>query len=96
MKPLSMEETRQLVKAHEGKEEVEAFLKRFITLKPKDVQEMRKEIEGLNNVKINQEYLVKIIDFLPEDASDINKIFTDISLDEDEIKQILDIVKKYK
>ena len=91
-----MEETRQLVKAHEGKEEVEAFLKRFITLKPKDVQEMRKEIEGLNNVKINQEYLVKIIDFLPEDASDINKIFTDISLDEDEIKQILDVVKKYK
>jgi len=96
MKNLTLEETRELVKAHDGKEEVEIFLKGFITIKPKDVQEMRKELNDLNNVKLNQEHIVKIIDFLPEDASDINKIFIDISLEEDEIKQILDIVKKYK
>ena len=42
------------------------------------------------------EHVAKIIDFLPEDASDLNKIFTDVSLDENEIKQIKDIVAKYK
>ena len=43
-----------------------------------------------------KEYIIKVIDFLPEDASDVNKIFTEVSLDENEIKQITEIVKKHK
>ena len=45
---------------------------------------MKKELEGLNNHKIKNEHIVKIIDMLPKDASDIHKIFIDISLDENE------------
>ena len=70
--------------------------KKFIKLKPKEAKELRKEIEGLDNHKIKQEHIVKIVDFLPEDASDLNKIFTDISLDDNEIKQVTEIVAKYK
>ena len=68
MKALTMEETRELVRANGGKEEIEIFLKKFISIKSKDVLEMKKELGNLNNVKINQEHIIKIIDFLPEDA----------------------------
>ena len=45
-------------------------------------------------LKIKNEHIVKIVDLMPEDASDLNKIFTDVSLTEDETNKILDIIKK--
>ena len=47
-------------------------------------------------LKIKNEHIVKIIDLMPEDASDLNKIFTDVSLTEDETKKILEAVKQFK
>ena len=47
-------------------------------------------------MKIKLEYIVKIIDILPETAEELNKIFVDVSLDEDETKKILDTIKKFK
>lgn len=96
MKPLTMQEAQEIAKANDGREEIFPYFKRFIQLKAKDSMEMRKDLEGLDNHKIRAEHVVKIIDFLPEDASDLNKIFTDVSLDENEIKQITEIVAKYK
>jgi DNA-directed RNA polymerase subunit F len=97
MKPLTMIETEKLVKENEGgNEELEKYFKKFSKLKEKDVKEMRKELEELNNHKIKNADIVKIIDLLPEDVSEVNKIFTDVSLEENEIKQITDIVKKYR
>ena len=96
MKPLSLAEAEQIVKENEGKQELEPYFKKFAELKIKDALELRKELEALNNHKIKQEHIVKIIDFLPEDATDVHKIFIDVSLDENEVKQIIDIVSKYK
>jgi DNA-directed RNA polymerase subunit F len=96
MKPLSLAEAKQLIEDNGGNEVAEEYLKKFNKLKAKDAQELRKEIEALDNHKIKSEQVVKIVDFLPEDASDVNKIFTDISLDDNEIKQVTAIVAKYK
>jgi DNA-directed RNA polymerase subunit F len=96
MKALSLAEAKQLIDENKGKEELEPYLKKFIKLKLKETQELRKELEELKNHKIKAEHIANIIDFLPEDASDINKIFTDVSLDDNEIKQITGIVAKYK
>jgi DNA-directed RNA polymerase subunit F len=38
---------------------------------------------------------VKIADFVPKTAEELNKIFTDVSLDEEECNKILEIVKDY-
>jgi len=46
-----------------------------------------------NMLKLKREHVVKIVDLLPEDASDLNKIFTDVSLNEDETNNILKIIK---
>ena len=96
MRPLSLAEAEQIVKENKGKEELELYFKKFVELKLKDALELRKELEALNNHKIKQEHIVRIIDLLPEDASDIHKIFIDVGLDENEVKQITEIVAKYK
>ena len=95
MKQLSLIEAKTIIEKNEGKN-ISEYFNKFINLKEKDALELRKEIEGLDNHKIKREHIVKIIDILPEDTLDINKIFTDVSLDETEIKQITEIVAKYK
>ena len=57
---------------------------------------MKVKLESLNLIKVKLEHIAKVIDFLPEDAENLNKIFTDVSLDEDESKKILDVVKEFK
>ena len=96
MKSLSMAEAKKISDEHDGREDIKPYFKKFIKMKFKDAIEMGKELESLDNHKIKPEHISKIIDFLPIDASDLNKIFTDISLEENEIKQITDIVAKYK
>lgn len=96
---LSMPEVKKLlgeVEDNEKKKQLEAFIKKFSKLQAKKAMEMKKEIEGFNMIKLKPEHIAKIIDILPEDASDLNKIFVDVSLDEDETNKILETVKKYK
>ncbi len=96
MKPLSMIEAKEIVEASGKNKEAKDFLKRFVKISKKDAANMRKELEGLGFMKMKGEHIVKIIDMLPDDASDTNKIFSDVNLDENEINKILEIVKKYK
>jgi len=96
MKPLSLAEAKKISKENEGREDVLNYIKKFSKMKEKDALELRKEIEALDNHKVKGEHIAKIIDLMPEDASDLNKIFVDTSLDENEIKQITDIVDKYR
>jgi DNA-directed RNA polymerase subunit F len=72
------------------------FIKKFVKLNAKEAEKMKKELRDLNMLKMKEEYIVKIVDLLPEDGVDLNKIFNEITLDENERTQILDIVKKFK
>lgn len=95
--PLSMAEVLEYIKKGEETEtDVIGFIKKFNKLKAKEAKELRQEIESLNILKIKPEYSVKIADLLPESSEELNKIFVDVSLDEDETKKILDTIKKFK
>lgn len=96
MKPLSMVEAKEIVETSGDEKEISSFMKRFIKIDIKDAKKLRKEIEDLGLMKMKEEHVAKIIDILPEDAADVNKIFTDINLDEDETNKILGVVKKYR
>ncbi|OIO42633.1 hypothetical protein COX97_01325 [Candidatus Pacearchaeota archaeon CG_4_10_14_0_2_um_filter_05_32_18] len=96
IKPLTLVEAQGLVKANDGSKEIEPYFNKFIKISEKESGELKKELEGLDNHKMKPDHIIKIIDFLPEDASDLNKIFSDISLDENEIKQVAEIVAKYR
>ena len=97
--PINMNEVQKILEdipASEKKEEAETFLKKFVKAKPSQAKKIKEELEKLDMLKLKRDYLVKIVDLLPEDASDLNKIFTDISLNEDETNKILEIIKKSK
>jgi len=97
--PINMNEVELIMKdiADSGKkEEMELFLKKFLKTKPIQAKKIKEELEKLDSIKIKREHIVKIVDLLPEDTSDLNKIFTDISLNEDENNKILEIIKNSK
>ena len=92
-KPLSMAEASKYL---EKGSEVSDFLKKFSILKPEKAKELREKLEGLNILKINDKHIVKIVDILPENKDELNKILVDISLDEDETNKVLNTIKEYK
>jgi len=96
MQHLSLAEAQEILNAREEKEEIKKFIKKFIKLKIADAKKLREDLRALDMLKLKEEYIVKIIDLLPEDAADLNKIFVDTSLNEDETNKVLEIVKKYK
>jgi len=95
--PLSMAEATDFIKKEEGKEtDMVGFIKKFNKLKSKEAKELKQEIERMDIIKIKPEYLVKIADILPDSPEELNKIFADVSLDEDETRRVLEAVKKFK
>lgn len=80
----------------ESDAEIAKFIKKFVKTDAKDAEELKKEIEGLQLVKIRSAETTKIIDFLPNNPENLNKIFNDVSLDEDETNKILETIKKFK
>jgi DNA-directed RNA polymerase subunit F len=94
-KPLSLAEVQELLKETEDKKPVHEYLKKYTKISASEGKKLQEELKELKNVKIKEEYFIKIIDFLPRDAEEVHKIFHDVSLDEGEVNAILDIVKKY-
>jgi len=97
--PLNLVEVDEILKnLPEGdrKDEMEVYLKKFLKTKSEKAKKIKEEFEAADMLKIKREHIVKIIDLLPEDASDLNKIFVDVSLNEDETNKILEIVKNNK
>ncbi|MDD5191801.1 MAG: hypothetical protein PHH54_05065 [Candidatus Nanoarchaeia archaeon] len=96
-KPLDLNEVQEILKdipENEKKTQMEVYLKKFLKTKTEKAKKVKEELEKLDLLKIKNEHIVKIVDLMPEDASDLNKIFTDVSLTEDETNKILDIIKK--
>jgi len=97
--PLNLNELQDILKNiddNEKKIEIEAYLKKFLKTKPEVAKKIKEELEVLDLLKMKREHLVKIVDLLPQDNSDLNKIFIDVSLTEDENNKILEIVKNNK
>ncbi|MCK5149933.1 hypothetical protein KAJ87_03335 [Candidatus Pacearchaeota archaeon] len=96
-RPLSAVEAVEFVKKNKDFEsDLAGFVKKFTKVSFKDSQELRKKLEGLDLMKLKSKNISKIIDILPEDAEDLNKIFVDVSLNEDETKRVLEAIKEFR
>jgi DNA-directed RNA polymerase subunit F len=94
-RPLAYAEVLELVGDGEKAKKVKEFIKNFYKLKSIDAKKLIEEIKTLDLIKLKEESIVNISNFLPNDAADLIKILPDVSLDQEEITKILDIVKKY-
>ena len=91
--PLSMAESLEYI---EKDSEVSKFVKKFTKLSLKESKEFKRKLLNLGLRKLKLDHIIKIIDLMPGDKGDLNKIFISMSLDEDETKKILDIVEEFK
>ena len=95
--PLSMAESLEYIEQDKKSENpTRDFIKRFVKLNPKEARELRKKLEDLKIIKMNEVTISKLIDIFPEKAEEVNKIFIDVSLDDNETKQILDTISEFK
>lgn len=91
-----MVEVMEYLEKDEDKEELKGFIKKFVKMKPKNARDLRNKLESLELIKLRSEHIVKIIDMMPETHDELNKIFVDVSLNEDESKKLLDTIKEFK
>tara|TARA_Y100000310_G_scaffold242003_1_gene246160 strand:+ start:44 stop:355 length:312 start_codon:yes stop_codon:yes gene_type:complete len=99
MKPLDLSEVKKIIvnlEETEKTKQVEVFIKKFLKVKGDKSQKLKEGLNKLELLKLKEEHIVKIIDVMPEDASDLNKIFVDVALNEDETNKILEVIKKNK
>ncbi len=91
-KSLSMAESLEYLKNNE----VKAFVKKFTKLNESKGKELRKKLDLLDLIKLNEKHISKLIDVLPENKEELNKVVIDTNLDEDEINKILQTIKEHK
>ena len=94
-KPITLAEAREFVKENELNKPLVDYFKDFTSLSKDKALSLKKELEAMNNHKVNEEKIIKIVDILPRDSEDLAKIFNDVSLSEEEVNSVLNITKGY-
>ena len=95
-RPISMAEVVELVGDSERAENIKKFIKDFDVLPFEKANELKEELTALDIIKLKEEYIIKIVDFVPATAAELNKVIIEVSLDADEVNKILEVTKKYK
>jgi len=101
-KPVSMIEAKEILSSREKRKELSyeqklalEHLNKFTKLKPEEAKKLSEELSSV--LRMSQETLVQILNFLPKNPDELRMIFSreKFSLKEDEINKILEIIKKY-
>ena len=94
--PVGMYEVSDIIaglKESDKIKEVKSFIEKFSKLDSKKAKSLRESLEKLNIIKLKNSDIIKIVDILPENAAELNKVLSEASLDTDETNKILETVK---
>jgi len=94
--PITLAEVVTLAGDSEKADSIKKFIKGFNKMDVAKAREMKEALVGLDLIKLKDEHIVKIVDFMPSDAADLNKVLVEVSLDGDEVTKILEVVKNFK
>lgn len=104
--PISFAEVKEKLKKIEKREKelntrakkTKEYLNTFATLSEKKASELKQELEKLSIPRVKDRHITKIIDMLPEDIDSVKIIFSgeETTIKPDNLKKILDTVKKFK
>jgi len=75
---------------------IKKFVKTFNKMDVAKAREMKEALVKLDLIKLKAEHVVKIVDFMPSDATELNKVLVDVSLDGDEVTKVLEVVKGFR
>tara|TARA_Y100000310_G_scaffold221816_1_gene223410 strand:- start:363 stop:665 length:303 start_codon:yes stop_codon:yes gene_type:complete len=93
VRPVPLAEVNELVKDMEEKKDIHAYLKKFSKTSQEKSEKIIDGVRKLENPKVKEADIIKISDILPDSPEDLNKIFTEVALTEEEINEILKVVK---
>ena len=93
--PITFAEVIWNIKDKEESKSISEYLKKFSKLSKEEALKIKSDISALNNPKLKEENIIKIIDFLPKSSEELNRILIEASLSEEESNAILEIVRKY-
>ena len=94
--PITMVEVAALAGDSDRGKAIKRFIKQFTKMPVEKAKEMKEELRALDLIRLKDIHIVKIVDFMPTDASELNKVLIEVSLDQEEVTKILDVVSKYK
>ena len=93
--PITLAEVVELAGDSEKAVVIKKFVKTFNKMDVTKAREMKEALVKLDLIKLKAEHVVKIVDFMPSDATELNKVLVDVSLDSEEVNKILEVVGKY-
>ena len=88
-----VQELAKEIKETDKVKEIKTFIKKFSDISGEKAKKLMDDLQKLDIIKLRQNDIIKITDILPENATELNKIFTEISLDADETAKILGAIK---
>ncbi len=94
-KPLTLAEVNNLIGDSEKAQEMKRFIKTFNGMKLEDALKLKEEIIALDLIQLKEERIVNIVNFLPKDATELNKVLSGVSLNQEEVEKILNVTKNY-
>lgn len=98
-KPLTMYEALEVTKGLKETDKIKAleiFIKEFANSDAKTAAKIKEAVQTLNLIKLKETDIIKIVELMPENATELNKIVSETSLDADETSKVLDAVKSGK
>ncbi len=91
--PVSLSDVNEYKKKTKIEKPLSDYLRQFCKITKERADRIKNGIIALNNPKIGEGETVKIVDFLPKDQEELNKIFLENSLNVEEATAVLNIVK---
>ncbi len=94
--PITLAEVVALVGDSDKAVAIKKFVKNFNKMDVGKAREMKEALVKLDLIKLKDAHIVKIVDFMPSDAAELNKALVEVLLDGDEVTKILEVVKSFK
>ena len=98
-KPVAIFEVEEILsklKESDKAKNIQDFIKKFSNLDSKKAKKLKEALEALDIIKLKRTDILKIVDLVPENAVELNKIATEASLDSEETNKVLDAIKNNK
>jgi len=103
--PISMAETKEEIEKIKKRDtelnfrsvKTEEYLNLFTKFDKKTVDEIYKKIDELQLPRMKKEYIIKIIDLMPEDVEELKVILQGytLTLSQENLKKIIDTITPY-
>ena len=94
-KPLTLAEVTNLIGDSEKAVAMKDFIKKFSKMKLADAEEMKKELLALDLIQLKEEHIVSVVNFVPKDSVELNKVLAGVSLNQEEVDKLLNVTSKY-